>query len=83
VFHVSELRKYIPDSSLVIEPDPMQLQEDLSFEEQLVQIMDRREKHLRWKTMLLVKVLYANHEMLEATWKSEKEMRDKYPHLFL
>ncbi|XP_027357489.1 uncharacterized protein LOC113866890 [Abrus precatorius] len=30
VFHVSLLRKYIPDPSYVIEPDPVQVQENLS-----------------------------------------------------
>ena len=33
VFHVSQLQKYISDSSHVIKPDPIQLQEDLSYEE--------------------------------------------------
>jgi len=33
VFHVSQLRKYIPNPSHVIEPNPVQLQEDLSYEE--------------------------------------------------
>ena len=33
VFHVSQLRKYIPNPSYVIEPNPVQLQEDLSYEE--------------------------------------------------
>ena len=33
VLHVSQLRKYIPDPSHIIEPDPIQLQEDQSYEE--------------------------------------------------
>jgi len=82
VFHVSQLRKYISEPSHVIEPDPIQLQEDLSYEEQPVQILDRREKHLRRKIVPLVKVIWANHETSEATWEPEQEMRDKYPHLF-
>ena len=70
VFHVSQLRKYIPDPSHVIKPDPIQLQEDLSYEEKPVQILDRREKHLRRKIVPWVKVLWANHETSEATWES-------------
>jgi len=54
MFHVSEL--YIPDPSYVIEFDLVQLQEDLSYEEQPVQTLDRREKQLRKKTMPLLKV---------------------------
>ena len=34
VFHVSQLRKYVADPSYVIEPDLVQLQEDLSYKEQ-------------------------------------------------
>jgi len=63
VFHVSQLRKYIPDPSHVIEPEPMQLQQELSYEEQPVQITDRRDKQLHRKMMPLGKVLWANHEM--------------------
>ena len=83
VFHVSQLQKYIPDPSHIVESDPIELQEDLSYEEQPVQILDWREKHLRRKTVPLVKVLWANQEMSEATWEPEQEMRGKYPHLFL
>ena len=73
VFHVSQLRKYIPDPSHIIEPDPIQLQEDLSYEEQPVQILNRRGKHLHRKMVPLVKVLCANHETSEATWELEQE----------
>ena len=57
VFHVSQLQKYIPDPSYIIEPDPIQLQEDLSYEKQPVQILDWREKHLSRQMVSLVKVL--------------------------
>ena len=67
VFHVSQLWKYIPNPSHIIEPDPIQLQEDLSYEEQPVQILGRWEKHIRKKAVPLVKVHWAGHEMSEAT----------------
>jgi len=44
VFHVSQLRKYVPDPSHVITSDPIQLREDLSYEDQPVCILDRKEK---------------------------------------
>ena len=40
VFYVSQLRKYILDPLHIIEPDPIQLQEDVIYEEQSVQILD-------------------------------------------
>jgi len=71
VFHVSQLRKYVQDPSHVIEPNPIHLQEDLSYEEQPIRILDRREKQLRRKMVPLVKVFWANDEMSKATWEPE------------
>ena len=57
VFHVSQLRKYIPDPSHVLSYSPLQLQEDLSYTVEPVQVLDRKEKQLRNKAIPLVKVL--------------------------
>ena len=54
VFHVSMLIKYHPDASHIIEYEPMEIQTDLSYEEQLVEIIDRKEQILRNKTIPLV-----------------------------
>ncbi|KAL5575189.1 hypothetical protein UlMin_016888 [Ulmus minor] len=82
VFHVSMLRKYTPDPSRVLSYDTLDLRQDLTFEELPVKILDREEKELRRKRIRLVKVLWRNHEVEEATWEREDEMRAKYPHLF-
>ena len=60
-FHVSMLRKYIPDPSHVLREQPMQLLENLTYEETPVQIVDHKEQVLRSKVPL-VKVLWKNHE---------------------
>ena len=44
VFHISMLRKYLSDPSHVLEPPEVELREDLSYEEQPVQIVDQKEK---------------------------------------
>ena len=54
----------------------------MSYEEQPVEILDRKEKELRNKKIPLVKVLWRNHEVEEATWEREEEMKTKYPQLF-
>ena len=82
VFHVSMLRKYISDPSHVLESDPIEIREDLTYKEQPVQILDRKDKALRNKVIPLVKVLWRNHKVEEATWEREDGMRAKYPHLF-
>ncbi|KAL6176730.1 hypothetical protein ACLB2K_053363 [Fragaria x ananassa] len=82
VFHVSMLHKYIIDHSHVLEEQPISLQKDLSYEEEPVQILDRKEQVLRSKSILLVKVLWRSHQVEEATWESEEQMRQQYPYLF-
>ncbi|KAL4028527.1 hypothetical protein IC575_011724 [Cucumis melo] len=82
VFHVSMLRKYISDPSHVLQVQPIELKEDLSYREEVVQILDKKEQVLRNKTIQLVKVLWRHHGIEEATWESEDQMRRSYPTLF-
>ncbi|KAL5583108.1 hypothetical protein UlMin_015550 [Ulmus minor] len=81
VFHVSMLKKYVPDESHVLEQEPIELHEDLSYEEKPVQILDRKIKTLRNKEIPLVKVLWRNQKTEEATWEREEEMRTFHPEL--
>jgi hypothetical protein len=82
VFHVSQLKKYIADPSHVLDPEPVELDPALSYEEQPVKILDHKTRETRNKSVKLVKVLWTNHQSEEATWEAEDEMRTKYPHLF-
>ena len=54
VFHVSVLRKYILDPTHVLVVQPIELKEDLSYEEEPVQILDEKEQVLRTKVIPLV-----------------------------
>ena len=81
VFHVSMLKKYLPDPSHVLSAEPVDLREDLSYVEEPVQILDRKDQVLRTKIIPLVKVLWRSHSMEEATWESEESMKHDYPHL--
>ncbi|KAA0061627.1 putative polyprotein [Cucumis melo var. makuwa] len=82
VFHVSMLRKYIPDPSHVLQEQLFELKEDLSYVEEPVQILDRKEQVLRNKTIPLIKVLWRHHGAEEATWEPEYQMKKRYPILF-
>ena len=82
VFHVSMLRKCLSDPSTVTSVETLPIQEDLSFEETPVQILDRKSKVLRNKTIPLVKVLWRGQKYEEATWETETDMRSRYPYLF-
>jgi len=82
VFHVSMLRKYVHDPSHIIQLQSVQLDENLSYTEQPVTIMDKRVKHLRSKDVVSVKVAWRGPAREEMTWEPETIMREKYPHLF-
>ena len=70
-FHVSMLRKHIPDLSHVLREQPVQLKENLTYEETPVQIVDSKELVLRSKVIPLVKVLWKNHDREAATWEPQ------------
>ncbi|TYK03209.1 pol protein [Cucumis melo var. makuwa] len=82
VFHVSMLRKYVPDPSHVVDYEPLEIDENLSYTEQPVEVLARQVKMLRNREIPLVKVLWRNHRMEEATWEREDDMRSRYPELF-
>ncbi|KAL0560443.1 hypothetical protein IC582_000848 [Cucumis melo] len=82
VFHVSMLRKYVPDPSHVVDYEPLEIDENLSYTEQPVEVLAREVKTLRNKEIPLVKVLWRNHRIEEATWEHEDDMRSRYPELF-
>ncbi|KAL5579009.1 hypothetical protein UlMin_011451 [Ulmus minor] len=58
------------------------IHEDLSLQEKPVQILDFKVKTLRNKEIPLVKVLWRNQSVEEATWERESDMRASYPVLF-
>ncbi|KAG8475376.1 hypothetical protein CXB51_031882 [Gossypium anomalum] len=82
VFHVSMLRRYRSDPSHVVSPTEIELQPDMTYEEEPIKILAREVKQLRNKNVALVKVLWQRHGIKEATWESEETMRNQYPHLF-
>ena len=81
-FHVSKLRKYIPDPSRVLREQLVQLKENLTYEETPMQIVDHKEQVLRSKVIPLIKVLWKNHEREAATCEPEAQMHHQYPQLF-
>ncbi|KAA0043430.1 hypothetical protein E6C27_scaffold1639G00400 [Cucumis melo var. makuwa] len=70
------------DLSHVLQEQPVDLKEDLSYVEEPVQILDRKEQVLRNKTITLIKVLWRHHGVEETTWEPEDKMKKRYPILF-
>jgi hypothetical protein len=83
VFHVSMLKKYVPDATHVLESESLQIQPNMTYDETPMRILDRKDQVLRNKSISLVKVLWNNHSVEEASWELEESMRNKYPHLFV
>ncbi|CAN6576605.1 unnamed protein product [Malus baccata var. baccata] len=79
VFHVSMLRHYVSNPSHVIPLLPLEINLDLTYDEEPVTILDWKDKVLKNKTVSLVKVLWMNHSIEEATWETKDRMREMYP----
>ena len=73
---------YILDPSHVLQPQSVKVNEDLTYEEELVAIMGYQVRQLRSKAIPMVKVLWRNNNVEEHTWETEAEMRAMYPYLF-
>jgi hypothetical protein len=71
VFHVSMLRKYIGNLDVIVEYEPLRILEGLTYVKEPVKIVDKKEQVLRTKTIPIVKVLWRNHGVEEASWEAE------------
>ncbi|WMV58760.1 hypothetical protein MTR67_052145 [Solanum verrucosum] len=76
IFHVSMLKRCTVYPISIISLEGLGVDESLSYEEILVEILDRQVKRLRNK------VLWRNHLVEGATWEAEADMKSRYPHLF-
>ena len=61
VFHVSNLHKYIADTSHVLAAAELEIQDDLSYDEKPLRIINQKEQVLRSKVIPWVKVIWSNH----------------------
>ena len=81
VFHVSMLRKYEPDHSHVLDWGDLDINEDVTYEDQPIRVLDTRDQIFRGQSIPLVKILWLHHGVEEATWERESEIRAKFPYL--
>nr|GEW78737.1 putative reverse transcriptase domain-containing protein [Tanacetum cinerariifolium] len=81
-FHVSNLKKYLSDESLVILLDELHVDDKLHFVEEPVEIMDRKIKQLKRSRIPIIKVRWNSKRGPEFTWEQEEKFKKPYPHLF-
>ena len=70
------------DLSLVVPLEEIQVNPNLNFVEEPVEIMDREIKRLKQSRIPIVKVRWSAKRGPEFTWEREDQMKLKYPHLF-
>ncbi|KAD5802875.1 hypothetical protein E3N88_14235 [Mikania micrantha] len=81
-FHVSNLKKCLSDETLVIPLEEIQVDDQLHFIEEPVEIMDREVKRLKQSRIPIVKVRWNSRREPEFTWEREDQMKLKYPQRF-
>jgi hypothetical protein len=79
VFHVSQLKKCT--SEVKIEPvqlEDIQMENDLTYKEYPVKILDTSERVTRSKIIIMCKVQLSHHTEEEATWKERMNLRKTF-----
>ena len=82
VFHVSMLRKHIPDPNMVEPQRPENLQPNLTYPEGPLRIGERRIKKLKDREISQVRVFWGRRKRVVITWEAEDKFRADYPELF-
>ncbi|XP_069151831.1 uncharacterized protein [Solanum lycopersicum] len=82
VFHISLLKKCVGDPASVVPLDSVAVNNSLSYEDVLVEILDSQVRRLRNKEVASVKVLWRSQSVDGATWEAEAAMKAKYPYFF-
>ncbi|WVZ80657.1 hypothetical protein U9M48_028115 [Paspalum notatum var. saurae] len=62
--------------------EALNVQEDLTYTEHPVKILETSERITRNKRIKMCRVQWSHHTEKEATWEREDEMREAYPNLF-
>ncbi|KAA3483029.1 RNA-directed DNA polymerase-like protein [Gossypium australe] len=79
---VIQILKDMLHSSHVISSSDIEIQPDMTYNEESIRILAREIKELRTKRISLVKVLWQRHGVEEATWEPKEAIRKQYPNLF-
>src|SRR3954467_384897 len=75
VFHVSQLRHCFKDPIHEVDHETLDLQDDLSYREHPVRILDSAERVTRRQKIQFLKVQWPHHSEKEATWEREDHLR--------
>ena len=82
VFLVSQLKKCLREPEEQALLDGLDVQEDLTYTEHPVKILETSERVTRNKRIRMCRVQWSHHSEAEATWEREDELKKTYPDLF-
>jgi len=82
VFHVSQLRRCFSDPIRGVDHETLDLQDNLTYREYPVRILDQAERTTRRHNIKFLKVQWSHHSEQEATWEREDRLRLEYPAFF-
>jgi hypothetical protein len=75
VFHISQLKKCIKVPTKIVEAQAVEIEPDLSYTEQPIQILDTKERVTRRKKIKM----RDHHTGEEATWETESYLQRNFP----
>src|SRR3989337_97737 len=82
VFHVSQLWRCFSDPIRGVDHETLDLQENLTYREYPVRILDQAERTTRRQNIKFLKVQWSHHSEKEATWEREDRLRLEYTTFF-
>ncbi|GKB10318.1 putative reverse transcriptase domain-containing protein [Tanacetum coccineum] len=82
MFHVSNLKKCLAESDVQVPLEEIEIDENLRFVKEPIEIVERDVKKLKRRRIPLVKVRWNSRQGPEFTWEREDQFQRKYPHLF-
>ncbi|GKB29139.1 hypothetical protein Tco_0868540 [Tanacetum coccineum] len=81
-FHVSNLKKCLAESDIQVSLEEIEIDENLHFVKEPIEIVARDVKKLKRRRIPLVKVRWSSRQGAEYTWEREDQFKTKYQYLF-
>ena len=79
---ISHLRRCFSDPIHEVDHETLDLQDNLTYREYPIRILDQAERTTRRHNIKFLKVQWSHHSEDEATWEREDRLRLEYPDLF-
>ncbi|GJX34026.1 hypothetical protein Tco_0245583 [Tanacetum coccineum] len=79
---VSNLKKCLAEPDVQVPLEEIEIDENLHFLEEPIEIVEWDVKKLKLRRISLVKVCWNSRQGAEYTWEREDQFWKKYPHLF-